>query len=447
MARLRHLSGRKWNTPPVLTAARRILIEALRGHITSKPLGEMAEFVNGTSYRSDLLVEEGTPIIRISNITDPKSDFLKTKESFEDKYKVEIGDLLVSWSASFKSIIWPGPPSILNQHIFRVRERSPNNRSFIRHAIEAVFDEMQQKVVGIGMMHLRRQDFIGHEIPCPSPEIQQAVSAYLDWIESGNDGKEPSLPKLLEQQRRIIARIEELTAKINEARILRNASSSESEALIASETKASLDTAETHGWPVVLLGDVTEIRSGVTLGRQLRGSTIRLPYLRVANVQDGRLDLSVIKEVEILPLEIEKWQLMSGDVLLTEGGDWDKLGRGTVWRGEIPNCIHQNHIFRVRANPNEFDPDFIAAIIGSPYGKAYFQAASKQTTNLASINQRQLKSFRLFRPPLEEQRRFVARSNAFRAKIRTLNRFQSETTVELDALMPSILSKAFRGEL
>jgi type I restriction enzyme S subunit len=251
----------------------------------------------------------------------------------------------------------------------------------------------------------------------------------------------------LDEQRRIVARVEELTAKVNEARSLRNASSSESQALIASETKASLDTAETHGWPVVSLGDVTEIQSGVTLGRQLRGSTIRLPYLRVANVQDGRLDLSVIKEVEILPSEIEKWQLMSGDVLLTEGGDWDKLGRGTVWRAEIPNCIHQNHIFRVRANPNEFDPDFIAAIIASPYGKAYFQAASKQTTNLASINQRQLKSFRLFHPPLEEQRRFVARSNAFRAKVKTLNRLQSETAAELDALMPSILSKAFHGEL
>ena len=152
-------------------------------------------------------------------------------------------------------------------------------------------------------------------------------------------------------------------------------------------------------WSKFLLGDIAEIRSGVTLGRNIRGKTIRLPYLRVANVQDGHLDLSVIKEVEILESEKDKWQLLPGDLLLTEGGDWDKLGRGTVWNGEIPNCIHQNHIFRVRVNPDEFISEYLSSLISSPYGKSYFQSASKQTTNLASINQRQLKAFTIFKPP------------------------------------------------
>src|SRR5207237_4668412 len=138
-------------------------------------------------------------------------------------------------------------------------------------------------------------------------------------------------------------------------------------------------------WPLSKLCDVADIRSGVTLGRKLCGPTVRLPYLRVANVQDGHLDLREVKEVDVLADEREKWRLQPGDILLTEGGDWDKLGRGTVWRGEIPNCIHQNHIFRVRVKPSEFDPRFLAAFIASPYGKRYFQAASKRTTNLASI--------------------------------------------------------------
>jgi type I restriction enzyme, S subunit len=83
------------------------------------------------------------------------------------------------------------------------------------------------------------------------------------------------------------------------------------------------------------LDEVSEIRSGVTLGRRLTGRTIRVPYLRVANVQDGHLDFSRIKEVELLESEADKWKLLSGDLLLTERGDWDKLGRGTVWREEI----------------------------------------------------------------------------------------------------------------
>ena len=174
---------------------------------------------------------------------------------------------------------------------------------------------------------------------------------------------------------------------------------------IRDSTNAIFSNDELLKSPTYLLGDIAEIRSGITLGRPLTGKTVSLPYLRVANVQDGYLDLSIIKEVSLLESEVDKWKLKFGDLLLTEGGDLDKLGRGTIWRGQIKNCIHQNHIFRLRVNTNEFYPEFLAAVIGSPTGKTYFQAASKQTTNLASINQRQLKAFPVFKPSLPAQKR------------------------------------------
>jgi type I restriction enzyme S subunit len=254
------------------------------------------------------------------------------------------------------------------------------------------------------------------------------------------------LPPLAEQ-RRIVARIEELAAKIEEARNLREGMLARTEALIASHLNAHFASEAMQIAPRKSLGAAAEIVSGVTLGRRLTGRTIRLPYLRVANVQDGHLDLSEIKEVEVLEAEVNKWQLACGDLLLTEGGDWDKLGRGTVWQGEIANCIHQNHIFRLRTRPEDFVPVFLAALIGSPVGKAYFQAASKQTTNLASINQRQLRAFPVFQPPLSEQRRIVAELDALQAKVDALKRAQVETAAELDALLPSILDRAFRGQL
>jgi type I restriction enzyme S subunit len=254
------------------------------------------------------------------------------------------------------------------------------------------------------------------------------------------------LPPLAEQ-RRVVARIEELAAQIHEARTLRHQAAEEAEAIVASETNALFNSDEIKEWQTKTLEEVAEIRSGVTLGRKLTGRTIRLPYLRVANVQDAHLDLSEIKEVEVLESEADKWKLQSGDLLLTEGGDWDKLGRGTVWREEIPNCIHQNHIFRVRTKPDEFVPEFVAKLISSPIGKAYFQEASKQTTNLASINQRQLKAFKLFRPPLAEQRRIVAEVEALQAEVDALKRLQAETAAELEALLPAILDRAFKGEL
>ncbi|TOM81398.1 restriction endonuclease, partial [Vibrio parahaemolyticus] len=103
------------------------------------------------------------------------------------------------------------------------------------------------------------------------------------------------------------------------------------------------------GWKVSVLKNIAHIRSGVTKGKKIDLSTaITLPYMRVANVQDGYLALDDVQEIAVSPADAQKCKLVSGDILLTEGGDPDKLGRGHVWRDEIPNCIHQNHIFSVR---------------------------------------------------------------------------------------------------
>src|SRR5581483_348177 len=109
--------------------------------------------------------------------------------------------------------------------------------------------------------------------------------------------------------------------------------------------------------------------AGVTLGRKLNGDRVRLyPYLRVANVKDGHIDTEDIQETPATEDEARRLALQRGDLLLTEGGDRDKLGRGALWSNEVAECIHQNHIFRVRLHPS-VDPNFASFQIGSPYGK------------------------------------------------------------------------------
>jgi type I restriction enzyme S subunit len=255
-----------------------------------------------------------------------------------------------------------------------------------------------------------------------------------------------ALPSL-DEQHRIVARIEELASKVQEARVLRGRVLYEMDAIRASAANDIFSDASMMGAPTIELERISEIRAGVTLGRKLTGKTIHLPYLRVANVQDGHLDLRILKEVEIYPEEREKWMLRRGDLLLTEGGDWDKLGRGTVWQDEVPDCIHQNHIFRVRLDQTRFDPWYVSALMSSPRGKEFFQAASKQTTNLASINQRQLKSFAIFGLPLDRQRALVSELDALQARVNAVKMLQTETAIELDAMLPAILDKAFKGEL
>lgn len=159
-------------------------------------------------------------------------------------------------------------------------------------------------------------------------------------------------------------------------------------------------------WKLVKLGDVANISFGITLGKSYDGpDTVELPYLRVANVQDGFLDLTEIKTIRIPAAHVEKYRLQTGDVLMNEGGDFDKLGRGTVWRAEVPLCLHQNHVFKVRPAKDLLLPDFLAYVSSSSIGKAYFVLASKQSTNLASINSTQLKAFDIPLPDYAEQLR------------------------------------------
>jgi type I restriction enzyme S subunit len=157
-------------------------------------------------------------------------------------------------------------------------------------------------------------------------------------------------------------------------------------------------------WGLVSLKRMSEIQTGLTLGKVYEGALIERPYLRVANVQDGHLDLENVTTIEV-PVEVaRRVELRAGDVLMTEGGDLDKLGRGTIWSGEIPECLHQNHIFAVRCFAHKLLPPFLAHLTTSQYGRDYFEATGKRTTNLASTNATKVGQFPIPCPPIAEQR-------------------------------------------
>lgn len=163
-----------------------------------------------------------------------------------------------------------------------------------------------------------------------------------------------------------------------------------------------------RGWKVVCLKRIAEIQGGLTLGKQYEGPLIERPYLRVGNVQDGHLDLADVSLIE-LPASVAKGvELRPGDVLMTEGGDLDKLGRGYLWKGEIPGCLHQNHIFAVRCFLHKLKPMFLAYLTASKYGRDYFEATGKKTTNLACTNATKVGEFPIPLPRLTEQEAICA---------------------------------------
>ncbi|MEU6722861.1 restriction endonuclease subunit S [Nonomuraea wenchangensis] len=229
----------------------------------------------------------------------------------------------------------------------------------------------------------------------------------------------PPLP----EQRRVVEILETIDSCIQAQRGILGKLESVNTALMYD----SLQRAVSHADSTCLLGSLAEITSGVTLGVETGGS-VEIPYLRVANVQDGYIDSSEMKTVRVSRANARRYLLEAGDVLLTEGGDLDKLGRGAVWDGRIDPCICQNHIFRVRCDQAQLLPEYLAAYCGSRLGKRYFLGIAKQTTNLASINSSQLKSMPIPLPSLQAQDRLVkiAHSGARRtaAETETLGRLQ-----------------------
>ena len=161
-------------------------------------------------------------------------------------------------------------------------------------------------------------------------------------------------------------------------------------------------------FPCLPLREAAAIASGATKGRRINPKhAIEVPYLRVANVQDGFLNLHEIKTIKIRHGEERKYALEPGDLIMTEGGDSDKLGRAAVWNNELPYCAHQNHVFRVRPDREIVLTDYLRDVARSTYGKAYFLSVAKRTTGIASINKTQLGSFPVPIPPIELQNRYA----------------------------------------
>ncbi|MEI7731384.1 MAG: restriction endonuclease subunit S [Verrucomicrobiota bacterium] len=162
-------------------------------------------------------------------------------------------------------------------------------------------------------------------------------------------------------------------------------------------------------YPIKSLCEVVFLQTGIAKGKTCPATvqTVELPYLRVANVQDGYLDLTEMKTIIVPKVDEERFKLQDGDVVICEGGDFDKVGRGTIWRNQVSGCLHQNHVFSLRANRSVLLPEFLALQLGSAYGKKYFLGCAKKTSNLASINSTQVKAFPFQLPKLAEQELIV----------------------------------------
>jgi type I restriction enzyme, S subunit len=200
-------------------------------------------------------------------------------------------------------------------------------------------------------------------------------------------------------------------------------------------------------WKVVPLKHLAYVQTGTAKGRDFgTDKTISLPYMRVANVQDGYIDLRDVATITIRESEVARYSLQKGDVLMNEGGDNDKLGRGAVWEGEIAPCVHQNHVFAVRPHDKALSK-WIALIILTNYAKTYFMMSANQSTNLASISSTNLKLLPVLTPLHEET---VAIFKYVRHKTEQIDQSIAKTEQQINLLQEyrtALISAAVTGQV
>lgn len=204
-------------------------------------------------------------------------------------------------------------------------------------------------------------------------------------------------------------------------------------------------------WEVKPLREVARIRSGIAKNANIATTDpVLVHYLRVANVQDGFLDLSEMSTIEVSRSDLQRFAVLPGDVLMNEGGDRDKLGRGSIWRGEFQPCIHQNHVFVVRCGRFVI-PDYLTIWSAGSTARRYFLVAGKQTTNLASINKTALGGLPVLVPNADEQRAIAAALSDVDALLGGLDRLIAKKRDLKRAAMQQLLTgqtrlPGFHGE-
>jgi type I restriction enzyme S subunit len=270
----------------------------------------------------------------------------------------------------------------------------------------------------------------------PPPDEQRAIAAFLDRQTAKIDA-------LIAKKRELIAALHEKRSAIISHAVTKGLNP---DAPMKDSGIEWVDTIPAH-WQVQRLKFVADVRSGVAKGRKFEGvKTVELPYLRVANVQAGHIDLSDVAEIEVTVSEIERYCLKVGDVLMNEGGDYDKLGRGAVWQGQIEPCLHQNHVFAVRPYQQSLSL-WITTLTLAQYARFYFMINSKQSTNLASISSRNLSEFPVIMPPQSEREQILGYIENETRHIDRLTAKAEETIERLQEYRAALISAAVTGKI
>ena len=320
----------------------------------------------------------GMPLIRIRDVVRGYSETYTTEE-YKSEYIVHENDLLIGMDGEFNIAKWGKTPALLNQRVCRLAPKDSIDKDYLFYFMPIALKRIEEKTPFVTVKHLSAKELNKIEIPVLPLEEQRKIAETLSKVDELIAFREQQLAKLDEL---VKARFVEMFGDV---------------------------LLNSMQWPEKTLENMADIVSGITKGRKTAEADLQeVPYMAVSNVKDGYIDWTTVKTILATRQEIEQYRLMPDDILMTEGGDPDKVGRGAIIKVPLKNSIHQNHIFRVRLDEQEILPSFFAEYLRHQKAKRYFLGCAKQTTGIASINMRQLRALPTLVPPLSLQKQFAA---------------------------------------
>lgn len=381
-------------------------------------LGDLADYHNGKAFKPSDWSDQGFPIVRIQNLTDFEKPFNYFNGDIEDRYLIDDGDLLVSWSATLGSFIWNRGPAVLNQHIFKV---VPNNnlvdKEFLHYLILNTLDDISKHAHGLAMKHITKKKF-------------ERIEVYI--------------PELNEQSR-IAALIKKCMEWVDEIEVLKSLTEQEYQSLIPAALEDIFHKNEFQEIPLFdLLRE--KPKNGIYLPKSDYVEKRGIPIIRMGEMfRRFEVDEQVEKAVRADTKLQNDYGLLEGDILVARRSIVYE-GSGSMAMVTKPNqgSIFESSIIRLRVDTSKILPQFLVAFFHSREGFFKRMGITKKAT-ISGINQEGLKRLFVPCPTVQQQAYLLKRVDQVRTTCGELQQLIHQT--EITALRESILRKAFAGEL
>lgn len=354
-------------------------------------VGDLVDLINGYPFPSEEFSSvEGFPLVRIRDLLSEGFETFVTG-SVPERVKIRDGDVVIGMDGDFNLSVWDRGPAALNQRLCLLRPKPGVDIRFVAYSLPPALRIINDLTFSTTVKHLSSGQILSERIPLPPLSGQRRIADFLD-AEVG------LIDRLVAVRRQQIVLLEERFSIALTDRLVPGMMKKVPRGGRWPWLPRDLSTAR--------LGWYARVQTGVTVdsSRTPSEADVEVPYLRVANVQGGKVDLEEVKSIT-LPISLaRKSTLRYGDVVMTEAnGNPDNLGRGAVWRNEIEGMIHQNHIFAIRLNQDFILPEYLSFILSSVHGRRYFRFTSNQV-GIATTSSSKVLSFPVPKVPVSMQR-------------------------------------------